>query len=122
MARNQPSKIKARLGLSAAAAVGMTLFSGPVARADVPYFKGFETSRFAYGWWFEPPLTTGVTSLTTNAGYGSGTYSITQFKSDSAGSPLGPINAASGGYYAVIGDNMNGVGAGLQPSAPGSWL
>ena len=96
MFKNKLSKTtKTMLGLGAAAAGMLALSAITPARANAPYFNGFETGSSPWGW------QSGATYP------GSGSYSINRYNSGNAGSPLGTISAASGAYYAVIGNATN---------------
>ena len=86
------------IGAAALACAGL-LSSGSPLRAAPLFFQGFEQN------------TNGWDLGTQNAG--SGNYGITRYQSG-ASSPVGTINAASGGYYAVVNNAtsnyLNGYG------------
>jgi hypothetical protein len=117
MSRPRPRVITKAIFGAAVAAAGLSLLSGGPAptRADIPYSQGFETTPYAYGWWFENGTPSSRSSITgvSSATYASGTYSIAQVASGNIG-PWGDIGIpANGNYYAVTKNNPNANGPGL---------
>ena len=84
MSRPRPRVITKAIFGAAVAAAGLSLLSGgpTPARGNTPYFQGFETDTS--GWSTESGST------------------VTRYASNNNSSPVGPISAANGGYYAVI--------------------
>ena len=80
---------KIGFGMAGAIACAGLLSAGLAgARGSAAYTQGFEQNT--NGWQFGTQYA------------GSGGYGITRYKSGSATSPVGTINAASGNYYAVV--------------------
>ncbi len=91
---NSPSMGKIVVATAVVAACAALGAGSREVRASIPYYQGFETDTS--GWFTQATSTNGI-----------GAASVTRYKSGDASSPVGAINAASGSYYAVIGNADN---------------